>query len=175
VPTIEETASIGGGWIMSTDQGPEVLDLRAAVTSPQSPIASLITGPAIVIDAEAGLAEAAEVMRAEAVSALLLSDHEGIITERDIVRAVAAGCDPNEPVVVSASRHPVTVDGSMPVVRAAGLMLNEHVRHLVVDDAGEIGIVSLRDLVAVLLQVADPELWLTSLRVTVASPEVWLG
>jgi hypothetical protein len=37
-------------------------------------------------------------------------------------------------------------------------------------------VVSLRDIVAVLLQTASPELWLSSLRVSVQLPtELWLG
>jgi hypothetical protein len=56
-------------------------------------------------------------------------------------------------------------------------MLTEHVRHLLVRlDDEEVGILSLRDVVAVLLQTADPELWLTSLRVAIATPsEAWIG
>lgn len=55
-------------------------------------------------------------------------------------------------------------------------MLNEHVRHLVVEVDGRLGVVSLRDVAAVLLQGADPHLWLASLRVAVEAPtKTWLG
>ena len=99
------------------------------------------------------------------------------MTERDIARGVAGGCPPEADVRTLATPHPVVVEWALPVVRAAGLMLNEHVRHLVVQlDGGAVGILSLRDVVAVLLQTADPEMWLTSLRVAISTPsEAWIG
>jgi hypothetical protein len=57
-------------------------------------------------------------------------------------------------------------------------MLNQEVRHLIVElpDASS-GIVSLRCILAVLLQAAQPELWLSSLRIKVEIPssETWLA
>ena len=111
------------------------------------------------------------------MSSLLLEGRAGIVTERDLARAHGAGCAATDPVVAIASRHPVTVPGTTTVIAAAGLMLNEQVRHLLVElDTGAVGVVSIRDLLAVLLQAADPQLWLTSLRVAIETPsEMWLG
>ena len=63
------------------------------------------------------------------------------------------------------------------MITAAGLMLNEQVRHLLVElDTGAVGVVSIRDLLAVLLQAVDLHLWLTSLRVAIETrSEMWLG
>ena len=65
----------------------------------------------------------------------------------------------------------------MPIVDAAALMLNEEVRHLVVDfPGGNVGVISLRDIAAVLLQTASPHIWLSMLRVAVEEPtSAWLG
>ena len=56
-------------------------------------------------------------------------------------------------------------------------MLNEQVRHLVVElDGGTLAVVSIRDLLAVLLQAVDSRLWLRSLCVAIETPaESWLG
>ena len=100
-----------------------------------------------------------------------------IATERDLTRAVAAGLSSDEPIMVVASRDPLRVGASSPLVDAAALMLTEEIRHLVIEfPDGREGVVSLRDIVAVLLQTANPQLWVTSLRLAIEAPsEIWLG
>ena len=90
---------------------------------------------------------------------------------------MAAGLSSDEPIMTVASRDPVRVAADLPLVEAAALMLNDEIRHLIIEFAdGRDGVVSLRDIVAVLLQSADPELWLASLRLAVQLPtEIWLG
>jgi hypothetical protein len=66
----------------------------------------------------------------------------------------------------------------MAILDATALMLNEGVRHLVVDlGADRRGIVSRRALTAALLQAAQPEPWLVDLRRAgrVSRSEIWLG
>ena len=147
------------------------------IVDPHSQLSALSTRAAVSVSESCPLAEAVEVMKAAAVSALLVGDGAGIVTERDLARALAAGCLSTDPVEAIATRHPLTVSGDTTVVAAAGVMLNEQVRHLVVQrDTGAVGVVSMRDLLAVLLQAVDPQLWLTSLRVGIETPsEVWLG
>jgi signal-transduction protein with cAMP-binding, CBS, and nucleotidyltransferase domain len=158
----------------------DIIDLRAAavaVTSPRSPIAALVLRPTVTIPSTARVADAAEVMRREHVSALLVEPDGGIVTERDIARGVGVGVDPEQPITAVETTTPLVVPGTMPIVRAAGTMLNEQVRHLVVQmPDGSSGVISMRDVLAVILQVADPDIWLTSLRLTIEAPsEVWLG
>ncbi len=149
----------------------------APVVDPSSPVAVLATRAAVTVPQMCSIADAVEVMKAEDVSSLLLEDRAGIVTERDLARAHGAGCAATDPVVTIASRHPVCVPGATTVIAAAGLMLNEQVRHLLVElDTGAVGVVSIRDLLAVLLQAADAHLWLTSLRTAIETPsEMWLG
>jgi signal-transduction protein with cAMP-binding, CBS, and nucleotidyltransferase domain len=149
----------------------------ALVFDPSSPVAVLAARPAVTVPQTCSLTHAAEVMKAEQVSSLVLEDRAGIVTERDLARAHGAGCAATDPVEAIASRHPVSVPGDMTVTAAAGLMLNEQVRHLLVElDTGAIGVVSMRDLLAVLLQAVDRDLWLTSLRVAIETPsEMWIG
>jgi CBS domain-containing protein len=77
----------------------------------------------------------------------------GIITERDMVRAIADGVDPQHAradVVMTAD--PATVDADEDVAMVAVKMMKLGVRHLpVVNKAGKpVGVVSARNLVAIL-------------------------
>lgn len=143
--------------------------MPARVVDWRSPVGRLVVRPAEVIEPSASLAEAAKRMTERGVSALLVGPGaSAIVTERDLVRAMAAGMAAEEPVQAVASRHPVTVPAQMTILEAVATMLNEEVRHLVVAmEGGRVGLVSLRELVAALLQAADSHIWLASLRVMV--------
>lgn len=106
-------------------------------------------------------------MRSKNLSAVLVSPtHDAIVTERDLTRALANELPPDTPVSLVATPLPITVPAGTDVVDAAALMLNQEVRHLIVElPDGSTGIVSLRAIMAVLLQAAQPDIWLTSLRV----------
>ena len=56
-------------------------------------------------------------------------------------------------------------------------MLNQEIRHLVIDGCADgPAVVSLRAVMAVLLQAVTPHIWLDRLRVAVsARPGTWLG
>jgi CBS domain-containing protein len=146
------------------------------VVSGRSALSELLLRPPVAVEPACTLGDAVAVMESAGVSALLVAELPGIITERDIARALGHGLSVADHVDRVATLRPVVVPGSMTVVEACATMLNEHVRHLVVDLADGWTVVSLRDVAAVLLQGADSELWLTSLRVTIDVPtETWLG
>jgi signal-transduction protein with cAMP-binding, CBS, and nucleotidyltransferase domain len=151
--------------------------MKTRVTDARSPIGRLVDREPVGVDRDVTLAEAAAVMRSANVSSVLVGTIGAIATERDLTRALAAGLSGDEPILTVATRDPVCVGASIPIVDAAALMLNDEIRHLIVEfPDGRRGVVSLRDVVAVLLQTANPELWLTSLRVAVQGPsEIWLG
>lgn len=71
----------------------EVIDLTAAVSvvSHVSPLALLVNRPAVTIGPDATIADAAAAMESAGVTALLVEPLGGIITERDIVRAMGHG------------------------------------------------------------------------------------
>jgi signal-transduction protein with cAMP-binding, CBS, and nucleotidyltransferase domain len=137
----------------------------------------LVAREAVRVDDDASLCEVATVMRHANVSSVLVGARGAIATERDLTRAIAAGLSSEEPIAKVASRDPVRATADLALVDAAALMLNDEIRHLIVEFADGIeGVVSLRDIVAVLLQTASPELWLTKLRLAVEAPaEIWLG
>lgn len=80
---------------------------------------------------------------------------EGIITERDVLRAVARGLVPwSTSVSDCMTSKPVTVSSTTTTKKALSMMLSNNYRHLpVVDEGSLVGIVSLRDLAA----LADAE------------------
>jgi CBS domain-containing protein len=91
----------------------------------------------------------------DADSAAVMSEGRllGIITERDLVRAIADGINPQQTradVIMSADPATVTADDDVAIV--AVKMMNLGIRHLpVLDSEGSpIGLISARDLVAVL-------------------------
>ena len=147
----------------------------ARVLTSQSTLRDLALRHATGVPRSCTLGEAVLHMEQAGVSSLLV-DGEGIITERDIARAFGHGHERDDTVGSLATWLPVVVPESTCVVDAAATMLNEHVRHLLVPVPGGTAIVSLRDVTAVLLQAADPKLWLSSLRIAVDAPaEIWLG
>jgi len=78
----------------------------------------------------------------------------GIITERDLLQAVAEGVDlGSTPVEDYMTANAITASTSWDAEKAARLMLERGFRHLIVmDDRGRIdGILSIRDLVKALL------------------------
>ena len=110
------------------------------------------------VEPQTSLAEVARRMRQEdADSAAVMSGGRllGIITERDLVRAIADGVNPQQAkadVVMSAD--PATVTGDEDVAVVAVKMMRLGIRHLpVVDQQGKpVGLISARDLVSLLEQ-----------------------
>ena len=119
-------------------------------------VSELPPGRLLTVAPEALLAEVArEMRRHDSDSVVVMSGDRlvGIITERDLVRAIADGLDPQQAaaaVVMTPEPATVTLDEDVSVV--ALKMMSRGVRHLpVVDDEGKpIGLVSARNLVAVL-------------------------
>ena len=82
----------------------------------------------------------------------------GIITERDIMKAVARGDDLDAtPVSAVMTRTVLTVTPDASIAEAAQHMATRWIRHLpVVDDGRLLGMVSQRDLCAVLARLGEP-------------------
>lgn len=76
----------------------------------------------------------------------------GVITERDVLRAIAAGDDLDTSTVAgSMTTNPVSVPASIPLEEACDLMIARGVRHLLVADGESlVGVLNMRDVVGVL-------------------------
>ncbi len=77
----------------------------------------------------------------------------GIITERDVVRAIALGTN-DLTAAALASMPAIDIEADRSIDDAAELMMVSGVRHLVVRDDDRIGIVSMRDLLDALLEAS---------------------
>ena len=113
-------------------------------------------GKLTTVELDANLAAVARLMRVndcDSVAVMSANQLMGIITERDLVRAIADGVDPKKTTVdVFMSADPATVSADEDVSVVAVKMMALGIRHLpVVDDKGTvIGLISARDLVAIL-------------------------
>ena len=101
------------------------------------------------------LAEAARKMWEQQTGSLLVMEGEellGIVTERDLLRAVAEGVDLQEATVADVmTREVLTVHPGASLREAASLMTEKWIRHLPVVERGRVvGILSQRDLAGVL-------------------------
>jgi CBS domain-containing protein len=119
---------------------------------PHRLIRDVIAGrKAYTTSSHTSIAEAARLMKAHAIGALMIVDEGklvGICTERDVVfRVVAADKDPKSTRVASAmTRKPRTLDASRPVGHALHVMYEGGFRHVPVVEHGKpVGMVSARD------------------------------
>jgi len=113
----------------------------------------VMTAKAFTVSAEASMVEAAQGMaKGKLGSALIVQGSwlAGIITERDMLRAVASGEDLNGVKVKDwMTKDPITASPDTDTDEAAVTMFTNGFRHLPVTDGSEIlGVVSLRDVLS---------------------------
>jgi len=117
-------------------------------------IADIVRPELIEVAPEDTLGEVAERMTAVNVGAVVVKDFGrliGILTERDMLKAMAARVHTSEARVRQwMTEDPITTTADLDVDEAAQLMLANGFRHLpVVDENGQVtGVVSLRRVVA---------------------------
>lgn len=121
-------------------------------------IGPLITQTVVTIGPDHNLGEAARRMVSKRVGSAVVLRQEGqpgIITERDLLRAISDGVDlQTTPVENYMTSEAITASASWEVMEAARRMVDGGFRHLVVlDDMGQVsGMLSIRDLVQALLE-----------------------
>jgi CBS domain-containing protein len=120
------------------------------------PVGTVVSTPVATVRPTATLREAARLLAAARVGLLVVLDHRGVrgvLSERDVVAAVADGEDVEiERVADYLVDDLVTVDEKVSIDAAARTMSEAELRHLTVAREGEvIGVVSIRDVVAALL------------------------
>src|SRR3954454_12345476 len=114
-----------------------------------------MTEEVLTITPERSLRDAARFMTENNVGAAVIIDPEqpgpGIITERDLVRALGKGGDPDREMVKDHLTSKATfADGDWSLEEAADAMAQGGFRHLVVVGHGDVeGIISMRDIMHV--------------------------
>jgi CBS domain-containing protein len=117
-------------------------------------VRDVMTQATVMDSASDTLRAAAERMWRLQTGSLLVSEGgrlAGIITERDILRAVALGADPERSTVDEAMTTELfTVPPDMPLHEAAREMAARWIRHLpVVQDGELLGVISMRDITGI--------------------------
>ncbi|HUG64057.1 MAG TPA: CBS domain-containing protein [Gaiellaceae bacterium] len=124
------------------------------------PVSEHMTRSLLTVSAEATLGDAAAAMAERGVGAVVVLEGESIaaiLTERDVMKAVAAGKDGSAPVTEWMTRHPDTIEPDDTTDHAASLMIHGGFRHLpVIEDGNVVGIVSIRDLMRLALDDRSP-------------------
>jgi CBS domain-containing protein len=123
-------------------------------------VADHMTRSLLTVAPDATLGQAAASMAERGVGAVVVLEGEriaAILTERDVMRAVAVGKDGSAPVSEWMTRHPDTIEPDDTTDHAASLMIHGGFRHLpVVEEGRVVGIVSIRDLMRVALDDRSP-------------------
>jgi len=118
-------------------------------------VGHIITRPLISIASIASILDAAKIMVYQNLGLLVVCDVKekvklvGVVSERDIIRAVVSGKRMDAPVHEICTKTVVTVKADSDVAEAAKAMNRNRIRHVVIVDDHEtpIGVVSMRDLV----------------------------
>jgi len=116
----------------------------------------------VTIDEEATLGDAVELMHENGIGALLVTRVEdnvakasGLLTERDVIAALALGADPGRAKVkyyMTPWREVITVSPDTSILEALRIMIEKGIRHLVVTSEEKVlGILSMRDICAAML------------------------
>lgn len=114
-------------------------------------VEDLMSKPVCSVDPETTLAEATTVMGERHIGSALVMDGErlvGILTERDVVRAMSGAFDaPMRPVIEWMTKRPTTIGPETAVKEALRVMVEGGFRHLPVLQADQVvGMVSMRDI-----------------------------
>jgi CBS domain-containing protein len=108
----------------------------------------------IVISENATIRDAVNLMAKENVGLLVIVNNTGkpigVISERDIIRALASGKDLNARVTeVGTVGRLITISPRDSIYKAALLMNDNKIRHLVVMDGDKLrGVISIRDIIS---------------------------
>jgi CBS domain-containing protein len=116
-----------------------------------APVSLFAADAVVVLPADVTLQTVADELAGDQIGLVVLGsvdDIEGVVSERDVVRAVAAGLDPiDTPARAVATAKLVWCDDTATVDEVAGLMMEAYLRHVLLEADGQLsGIVSARDL-----------------------------
>ena len=118
-------------------------------------LGDILQRPLVMIPSGTTMLDAAKLMVDNNMGLLVICDAKertnlaGVISERDIIKAIASGKKLNAAVDEVSTKHVITAKASSDVAEAAKAMNKNRIRHVVVlDEQGKpIGVVSMRDLV----------------------------
>lgn len=135
------------------------MNMRGAVPAQSSPVKTVMRWPVAATGGATPLRVIAEALVADELGALAVVEKDkliGVISERDVVRQVALGADPEHTRASEMmSTDPVTITPEDTIQDAARLMREAAVRHLpVVKDEQIVGFLSIRDVLDAQVEAA---------------------
>ncbi|MBP1449447.1 MAG: CBS domain-containing protein [Thermoproteus sp.] len=115
---------------------------------------TLARKPPITAKPSTPLKEVAKALAEKRIGIVVIVDERdptipvGVVSERDIIRALAAGADFNKPASEFMSSPVIAVETGEPLWKVADVMRKHNVRHVVVTKGGRLyGVISIRDIV----------------------------
>jgi signal-transduction protein with cAMP-binding, CBS, and nucleotidyltransferase domain len=116
-------------------------------------VESLVKRAPVTISPNASIKQAAEVFAREKIGLLVVASStspvkaEAVLSERDIVRAIASGIPLTREIDSISTKKLISVKRSDPIYKAAKLMIENNIRHLIVEneDGTLFGVLSIRD------------------------------
>jgi CBS domain-containing protein len=125
------------------------------MADPHSPARTVMSHGAISVDEKLTLRSLAAVLAELDIGVAVVAHPDGsaaVISERDVVRALADGADPDEVWAADVTRGDLVVaETDETVLDVADRMSAEGVRHVAIVDRGTIvGVVSVRDVLPIL-------------------------
>jgi CBS domain-containing protein len=141
-----------------TDQADTITSFPTAGGA--APVSVFASDAVIALPAGTTLQAVADELAGDQIGLVVLGSVgavEAVISERDVVRAVAQGLDPlATPAEAVASTKLVWCDDTATVNEVAALMMAEYVRHVLLEADGQlVGIVSARDLLGAYAMSAE--------------------
>jgi len=123
-------------------------------------VRELMSTGLLTVDATESVTDAARQMHDRGVGAALVLNGDllsGILTERDVLRAVATGEVEGTKVGAWMTHDPETIEPGERPGHAAAIMLHGGFRHLpVLEDGKPVGIISIRDLMRLVVDDESP-------------------
>jgi CBS domain-containing protein len=115
-------------------------------------LADLMATDVLTVSPDTTIADAARRMIARETGAAVVIESDdlvGLISERDLMRAIPDACSPETPVSERMSRQVMTAAPDTSIPEAMAIMIEGRFRHLPVVDGGRVlGMVSMRDLMS---------------------------
>jgi CBS domain-containing protein len=139
----------------------EISVITTGKVTPADPIQKIMTKRLVEVHAEESLRLVAQELAADEVGTVLVSAPgrpAGLISERDLVTILASGGDlDNRQAADIMTTDLVAAEPGDSIASVGRLMREAGVRHIVVRDGDAVvGLVSIRDVLAVLLASVDP-------------------
>ncbi|MEM0467707.1 MAG: CBS domain-containing protein [Pyrobaculum sp.] len=111
--------------------------------------------PPVTTTPDARIKDVARIMAEKKVGLVVIVDKNqpdipiGVVSERDIVKAVAKGIEIDRSVREVMTSPVITIEGDEPIWNVAKVMREHNIRHVLVTKGGRLfGVISIRDLVS---------------------------